>query len=348
MRKTTHLIYQEVIQDVINKVKQDFVNESNEQVLFQLQNLWECKLNQSGVLTFEELPLSTPSVEEQYNSHAKRPHVSESNLVSLRTSQNLSSNLFRESESILPISSDSLLTTDGRPAAFIPLIPSLQRFRLNSTRERLLSPSSPIQTNTTHSITTPNLSKYLPNLMNDTEPSPKRLRKDGFSPQLVPSTSPSSSTKVSAFVRNQNETIAQFDGFEEQEFYDDNSENNDAEILGLVNRTNKANKPELHFPIDSTTSKPIDDISSRIVSSTTIDSSVLSNFGEQPTQPLSSSRESNSEDEDEEPSTENLILCQFEKITRIKSKRKCLLKDGIMHLNGKDYLFSMLNGECEF
>jgi len=54
------------------------------------------------------------------------------------------------------------------------------------------------------------------------------------------------------------------------------------------------------------------------------------------------------DEEGEEPQTENIILCQFEKVTRIKNKRKCNLKAGVMHLNGRDYLFNRANGEFEW
>lgn len=54
------------------------------------------------------------------------------------------------------------------------------------------------------------------------------------------------------------------------------------------------------------------------------------------------------DDDNEEPSTEDIVLCQFEKVSRVKSKHKCQLKDGIMHLNGKDYLFSKATCEFEF
>ena len=61
------------------------------------------------------------------------------------------------------------------------------------------------------------------------------------------------------------------------------------------------------------------------------------------------------EDDDDEddgtaqdPYTEDLVLCQFEKVTRIKNKWKCNLKDGIMHINGQDYLFGKATGEFEW
>jgi len=52
--------------------------------------------------------------------------------------------------------------------------------------------------------------------------------------------------------------------------------------------------------------------------------------------------------DDEEPETNHIVLCQFEKVTRIKNKRKCNLKDGVMHINGRDYLFNKANGEFDW
>lgn len=44
--------------------------------------------------------------------------------------------------------------------------------------------------------------------------------------------------------------------------------------------------------------------------------------------------------EDENVETDHIILCQYEKVTRIKNKWKCVLKDGIVNIQGKDYLFN--------
>ncbi|KAG6631388.1 transcription initiation factor IIA large subunit-like [Carya illinoinensis] len=53
-------------------------------------------------------------------------------------------------------------------------------------------------------------------------------------------------------------------------------------------------------------------------------------------------------DEGEEQNTQHLVLAQFDKVTRTKSKWKCLLKDGIMHINNKDILFNKATGEFDF
>jgi len=54
------------------------------------------------------------------------------------------------------------------------------------------------------------------------------------------------------------------------------------------------------------------------------------------------------DNDDEENETEHLILCQYEKVTRIKNKWKCSLKDGIINVNGKDYLFQKATGDLEW
>ncbi|KAI9402285.1 hypothetical protein POPTR_001G244204v4 [Populus trichocarpa] len=53
-------------------------------------------------------------------------------------------------------------------------------------------------------------------------------------------------------------------------------------------------------------------------------------------------------DQGEELNTQHLILAQFDKVTRTKSRWKCTLKDGVMHINNRDILFNKATGEFEF
>ncbi|KAK4366381.1 hypothetical protein RND71_014261 [Anisodus tanguticus] len=53
-------------------------------------------------------------------------------------------------------------------------------------------------------------------------------------------------------------------------------------------------------------------------------------------------------DQGEDINTAHLVLAQFDKVTRTKSRWKCNLKDGIMHINNKDILFNKANGEFDF
>ncbi|CAM9509063.1 unnamed protein product [Lampetra fluviatilis] len=62
----------------------------------------------------------------------------------------------------------------------------------------------------------------------------------------------------------------------------------------------------------------------------------------------------NSEDDvsEDDPSdlfdTDNVVVCQYDKIHRSKNRWKFHLKDGIMNLNGKDYVFSKAVGDAEW
>ncbi|XP_057957598.1 uncharacterized protein LOC131150724 isoform X2 [Malania oleifera] len=49
------------------------------------------------------------------------------------------------------------------------------------------------------------------------------------------------------------------------------------------------------------------------------------------------------EQANEEPSINDLVLAQFEKVSRTKSKWKCVLRDGMMRLNDKDILFTKVH-----
>jgi hypothetical protein len=40
-------------------------------------------------------------------------------------------------------------------------------------------------------------------------------------------------------------------------------------------------------------------------------------------------------DSDEGEETENLILCQYETVKRVKSRYKCSFKDGVAHVSGR-------------
>ncbi|OIW08645.1 hypothetical protein TanjilG_03321 [Lupinus angustifolius] len=50
----------------------------------------------------------------------------------------------------------------------------------------------------------------------------------------------------------------------------------------------------------------------------------------------------------DDQNTHHLVLAQFDKVTRTKSRWKCTLKEGIMHINDKDILFNKATGEFDF
>ncbi|KAJ1718145.1 transcription factor IIA subunit alpha [Coemansia biformis] len=71
---------------------------------------------------------------------------------------------------------------------------------------------------------------------------------------------------------------------------------------------------------------------------------------EAPEDAINSDLDDSDEEEDNEDGedTEHVILCQYDKVTRSKNKWKCVLRDGIMLINGRDYLFQKANGDFEW
>lgn len=55
---------------------------------------------------------------------------------------------------------------------------------------------------------------------------------------------------------------------------------------------------------------------------------------------------------DDEPAelfdTENVVVCQYDKISRTKNKWRFVLKSGVMHLEGRDYVFSKAAGDADW
>ncbi|KAH8288857.1 hypothetical protein KR054_010728, partial [Drosophila jambulina] len=65
-------------------------------------------------------------------------------------------------------------------------------------------------------------------------------------------------------------------------------------------------------------------------------------------EPLNSEDDVTDEDSAEMFDTDNVIVCQYDKITRSRNKWKFYLKDGIMNMRGKDYVFQKSNGDAEW
>ncbi|KAJ1532055.1 hypothetical protein ONE63_000686 [Megalurothrips usitatus] len=65
-------------------------------------------------------------------------------------------------------------------------------------------------------------------------------------------------------------------------------------------------------------------------------------------EPLNSGDDVSDDDPQDLFDTENVVVCQYDKITRTRNKWKFYLKDGIMNLNGKDFVFQRANGDAEW
>ncbi|KKA29162.1 hypothetical protein TD95_004026 [Thielaviopsis punctulata] len=57
-------------------------------------------------------------------------------------------------------------------------------------------------------------------------------------------------------------------------------------------------------------------------------------------------QDENSDDDDD--ALGPMMLCMYDKVQRVKNKWKCVLKDGVLTVNGKDYVFHKATGEYEW
>lgn len=64
--------------------------------------------------------------------------------------------------------------------------------------------------------------------------------------------------------------------------------------------------------------------------------------------PLNSGDDVSNDESSEMFETDNVVVCQFDKITRNRNKWKFHLKDGIMNINGRDYVFQKAVGDGEW
>ncbi|RKF75512.1 Transcription initiation factor IIA large subunit [Golovinomyces cichoracearum] len=54
------------------------------------------------------------------------------------------------------------------------------------------------------------------------------------------------------------------------------------------------------------------------------------------------------EDEEEEDGMGHIMLCMYDKVQRVKNKWKCVMKDGVLTVNNKEYVFHKASGEYEW
>ncbi|VUC29682.1 unnamed protein product [Clonostachys rosea] len=63
---------------------------------------------------------------------------------------------------------------------------------------------------------------------------------------------------------------------------------------------------------------------------------------------LDDPEEDRSDDEVDDEGLGHIMLCMYDKVQRVKNKWKCTLKDGVLTVNGKEYVFHKATGEYEW
>jgi hypothetical protein len=54
------------------------------------------------------------------------------------------------------------------------------------------------------------------------------------------------------------------------------------------------------------------------------------------------------DDNDMDPETDNICVCQYTRVNRTKSRWRCVFKDGILRVRGQMYLFKECSGDFNF
>ncbi|KAF7938427.1 uncharacterized protein EAE98_000765 [Botrytis deweyae] len=54
------------------------------------------------------------------------------------------------------------------------------------------------------------------------------------------------------------------------------------------------------------------------------------------------------DDDDDDESMGHIMLCMYDKVQRVKNKWKCVMKDGVLTVNNKEYVFHKATGEYEW
>ncbi|CAF1972014.1 unnamed protein product [Rotaria magnacalcarata] len=70
--------------------------------------------------------------------------------------------------------------------------------------------------------------------------------------------------------------------------------------------------------------------------------------GREDPNPLCSDDDVSDDDPTQLFDTDNVVVCQYDKISRIKSKWRFILKSGVMNIEGRDYVFSKAAGDAEW
>ncbi|KAM0283891.1 hypothetical protein ACHAQH_002273 [Verticillium albo-atrum] len=63
---------------------------------------------------------------------------------------------------------------------------------------------------------------------------------------------------------------------------------------------------------------------------------------------LDDSDDEKDDDEVDDEGLGHIMLCMYDKVQRVKNKWKCVLKDGVLTVNGKEYVFHKATGEYEW
>ncbi|XP_043671596.1 transcription initiation factor IIA subunit 1 isoform X1 [Vespula pensylvanica] len=362
-------LYNTVIEDVIAGVRESFIDEGvDEQVLLELKQIWETKLMSSKAVELNPEP-PEPQV-PQLNTHKSVPgnkgnhfvqQTSVANAVSQQAQQQQQSTpqqsqsqqhqqpqQSQQQQQQTSHSSSTTLQHSNTPVQQVVTTPPAVLDRqvpiqitlppqpgARDSQQRVLTiqvPASAIQSNQLHTILTgPVISAamglpadvagtLLQQHVNSTLQGHPTLSSIQVNQPLQVVTQNTNNVVTQRSVQGQQNNIAQLDGAlgalgdSSDEDEEEEEEDNDDDDEDLDDKEEEEN--------DEATARE--------------------------EEPLNSEDDVTDDDPADLFDTDNVVVCQYDKITRSRNKWKFYLKDGIMNLSGKDYVFQKANGDAEW
>ncbi|XP_013788574.1 transcription initiation factor IIA subunit 1-like isoform X2 [Limulus polyphemus] len=312
---TVPKLYRSVIEDVINNVREAFLDEGvDEQILVELKQTWEKKLVESKAVEHKEPEMvSAPNFRHQVTSQSSSQHAQpQPRVVAQVASSAIAHQLALPPGSLVqPIIQYSSTTGTGMEtvALTVPQKVTIALPAQNSQQgvQTVMSAGTTLALNPQM---TANLLQQA-GILSTQQATPTSLDTAVLDKQYTVSLSQATNSAVLQTGR-----IPQVDGAcdtsdeeEEDDFRDNDDDRND-------NNDDEQNEDEC--------------------------------AAEEEDEPLNSEDDVSDEDPSELFETDNVVVCQFDKISRSRNRWKFHLKDGIMNLSGKDYVFQKAIGDSEW
>ncbi|XP_065672643.1 TFIIA-alpha and beta-like factor isoform X2 [Hydra vulgaris] len=324
-------IYRAVIDDVIKNVKESFLNEGvDEQVLTELKQLWESKLLQSRAIDFMPSDVNV-RVSLTY------PH-SISQIAGINQQAGSSALPQRRDSPELNSSSRIMQSQTGGPFLYVSNHPTLgnvgpmnNQIGQHSTMFPVFGTNTRIISGGPRVIYTPQQSQQSQHQVSNQKQ--HVIQVDGQNDEISISRSADSlSAQTSINKKKFNKksplvnVVLQLDGTndsssEEEIDEDDDDDDDDDEDFD-------------NYPI-----APVAGGNSN---------GDMESKDEEEEEPLNSEDDVSDEDPTDLFDTENVVVCQYDKIARTRNRWKFHLKDGIMNLRNKDFVFHKANGDSEW
>jgi len=317
-----------VVEDVIKNMRAEFANEGlDDQVLDDLKQLWESKLIQAGVYDFPQQTAPAQNYNTydiNYNYLPETSHVPSASLMPLPTQTTLYTNTHTQ----MPYLGAPGATNRAAPtAAHLAAMSALRSLNTQQPQHTTLPPASTLTQTSSYGF--------------DSSGKPQQYMAPPGSLAGWNTQPPNANTQYTL------PNIKQHDGAND-EVDPVKLERQKIDRMLLKKYARKQKQLQTQNQQKDTPIPQFDGLGDRKTSADDDDDE--DDEGEAASSPKGDEELGSDldDDDDDEPDTEHIVLCQYEKVTRVKNKRKANLKDGIMHINGRDYVFSKANGEFDF